>query len=62
MPDLEGFESLALVPLIADDAALGLAISASEGPAGSHADRRSMILLFAAQVAQALKNTRLVRR
>ena len=60
LPDLEGFESLALVPLIADDAPLGLAISASRISGAFQADRRSIILLFAAQVAQALKNTRLV--
>jgi diguanylate cyclase (GGDEF)-like protein len=60
LPDLAGFESLALVPLIADDAALGLAISASSSPGEFSADRRSTILLFAGQLAQALKNTRLV--
>jgi diguanylate cyclase (GGDEF)-like protein len=60
LPDLAGFESLALVPLIADDSALGLAISASSSPGEFQADRRSTILLFAGQLAQALKNTRLV--
>ena len=60
LPDLEGFESLALIPLIADDAPLGLAISASKSPAAFRDDRRSIILLFAGQVAQGLKNTRLV--
>jgi diguanylate cyclase (GGDEF)-like protein len=60
LPDLEGFESLALVPLIADDCPLGLAISASHTPGRFMPDRRSTILLFAGQVAQALKNTRLV--
>ena len=60
LPDLAGFESLALVPLIADDAALGLAISASSSSGEFEADRRSTILLFAGQLAQALKNTRLV--
>jgi diguanylate cyclase (GGDEF)-like protein/putative nucleotidyltransferase with HDIG domain len=60
LPDLGGFESLSLVPLIADDSPLGLAISASRSTAQFTADRRSTILLFAAQVAQALKNTRLV--
>ena len=60
LPDLAGFESLALVPLIADDSALGLAISASSTPGEFQADRRSTILLFAGQLAQALKNTRLV--
>jgi diguanylate cyclase (GGDEF)-like protein len=60
LPDLAGFESLALVPLVADDSALGLAISASTVSGEFHADRRSTILLFAGQLAQALKNTRLV--
>jgi diguanylate cyclase (GGDEF)-like protein len=60
LPDLEGFESLALVPLIADGSPLGLAISASKKPGRYTADRRSTILLFAGQVAQGLKNTRLV--
>jgi diguanylate cyclase (GGDEF)-like protein/putative nucleotidyltransferase with HDIG domain len=60
LPDLAGFESMALVPLIADDAPLGLAISASSNPSEFTADRRSTILLFAGQLAQALKNTRLV--
>jgi diguanylate cyclase (GGDEF)-like protein len=60
LPDLDGFRSLAVVPLIADDAPLGLAISASGTPGPFTADRRSTILLFAGQVAQALKNTRLV--
>ncbi len=60
LPDLEGFESLTLVPLLADDSSLGLAISASRTPGEFTADRRSTILLFAGQVAQALKNTRLV--
>ena len=60
LPDLAGFQSLALVPLIADDTALGLAISASSTPGEFLADRRSTILLFAGQLAQALKNTRLV--
>ena len=60
LPDLDGFTSLALVPLIADDSPLGLAISASKSPTRFTGDRRSTILLFAGQVAQALKNTRLV--
>jgi diguanylate cyclase (GGDEF)-like protein/putative nucleotidyltransferase with HDIG domain len=60
LPDLSGFESMALVPLIADDSALGLAISASRSPGEFTSDRRSTILLFAGQVAQALKNTRLI--
>jgi diguanylate cyclase (GGDEF)-like protein/putative nucleotidyltransferase with HDIG domain len=59
-PDLAGFESLALVPLVADDSCLGLAISASTLAGEFKADRRSTILLFAGQLAQALKNTRLV--
>ena len=59
-PDLAGFESLALVPLVADESCLGLAISASTVAGEFQADRRSTILLFAGQLAQALKNTRLV--
>ena len=59
-PDLAGFESLALVPLVADESCLGLAVSASLTPGEFQADRRSTILLFAGQLAQALKNTRLV--
>ena len=59
-PDLSGFESLAFVPLVADESALGLAISASAKAGEFQADRRSTILLFAGQLAQALKNTRLV--
>ena len=60
LPDLAAFESLTLVPLVADDTALGLAISASTSAGEFEADRRSTILLFAGQLAQALKNTRLV--
>ena len=61
-PDLAGFESLALVPLVADDSRLGLAISASTVAGEFQADRRSTILLFAGQLAQALKNTRSWKR
>jgi diguanylate cyclase (GGDEF)-like protein len=60
LPDLSDFESLAFVPLVADDSALGLAIAASARPSDFQADRRTTILLFAGQLAQALKNTRLV--
>jgi len=58
-PDLSGFHSLALVPLYSDDAPVGLIISASVRTSKFSSDRRSTILLFASQVAQALKNTRL---
>ena len=44
-PDLGGFESLALVPLVADESCLGLAISASTAAGEFQADRRSRILL-----------------
>jgi diguanylate cyclase (GGDEF)-like protein/putative nucleotidyltransferase with HDIG domain len=58
-PDLGGFRSLALVPLYADSQPVGLIISASFRPSAFSADKRSTIMLFAGQVAQALKNTRL---
>ena len=60
LPDLGGFCSLALVPLLAEDLPVGLVISASARPKEFTGDRRSTILLFASQVAQALKNTRLI--
>jgi diguanylate cyclase (GGDEF)-like protein len=58
-PDLGGFRSLALVPLHAENVPVGLIISASLRPGAFPADKRSTILLFSSQVAQALKNTRL---
>jgi diguanylate cyclase (GGDEF)-like protein/putative nucleotidyltransferase with HDIG domain len=59
LPDTGDFHSLALVPLIAEDLPVGLAISASLRSTELTADKRSTILLFTSQVAQALKNTRL---
>jgi diguanylate cyclase (GGDEF)-like protein/putative nucleotidyltransferase with HDIG domain len=59
LPDLGGFHSLAVVPLFAEDLPVGLAISASARPNVFSGDRKSTTLLFASQVAQALKNTRL---
>jgi len=58
-PDLGGFRSLALVPLYAEAVPVGLIISASVRTSKFAGDRRSTILLFASQVAQALKNTHL---
>jgi diguanylate cyclase (GGDEF)-like protein/putative nucleotidyltransferase with HDIG domain len=58
-PDLGHFRSLALVPLYTEQAPVGLIISASLRPSSFPADARSTIMLFASQVAQALKNTRL---
>ena len=59
LPDLGGFHSLALVPLLAEDLPVGLVISASVRANEFTGNKRSTILLFASQVAQALKNTRL---
>ncbi len=59
VPILAGFHSLGVVPLYAEDLPVGLAISASAKPSRFTDDRRSTVLLFAAQVAQALENTRL---
>jgi diguanylate cyclase (GGDEF)-like protein/putative nucleotidyltransferase with HDIG domain len=58
-PDLGGFHSLAVVPLLAEDLPVGLALSAAALPTRFTSDRRSTILLFAGQVAQALENNRL---
>lgn len=57
--ELGGFRSLALVPLQAEGGPIGLIISASVRVSEFPADKRSTILLFASQVAQALKNSRL---
>lgn len=59
LPELGRFRSLALVPLYAEDDPVGLIISASTRTTTFPADKRSTILLFASQIAQALKNTRL---
>jgi diguanylate cyclase (GGDEF)-like protein len=59
MPNLDGFHSLTVVPLLAEVNAVGLTIAASVKPTHFTADKRSTILLFAGQVAQALENTRL---
>jgi diguanylate cyclase (GGDEF)-like protein/putative nucleotidyltransferase with HDIG domain len=58
-PELSGFHSLAVVPLRSEDLPVGLTISASVKPSRFTTDRKSTILLFASQVAQALENTRL---
>jgi diguanylate cyclase (GGDEF)-like protein/putative nucleotidyltransferase with HDIG domain len=58
-PDLNGFHSLAVVPLLAEDLPVGLTISASALPTRFTTDKKSTILLFAGQVAQALENNRL---
>jgi diguanylate cyclase (GGDEF)-like protein/putative nucleotidyltransferase with HDIG domain len=58
-PDLGCFHSLAVVPLLADDLPVGLAISASVLPTRFTGDRKSTILLFAGRVARALENNRL---
>jgi diguanylate cyclase (GGDEF)-like protein len=59
LPDLGGFRSFALVPLVAENLPVGLAISASMRSDEFTDDKKSTILLFAGQVAQAIKNTRL---
>jgi diguanylate cyclase (GGDEF)-like protein/putative nucleotidyltransferase with HDIG domain len=59
MPDFNGFHSIAVVPLLAEDLPVGMTISASARPSRFTAERKSTILLFASQVAQALENTRL---
>ncbi len=59
LPDLGGFHSLALVPLYAEEIPVGLIISASARTSTFTGDKRSTILLFASQIAQALKNTHL---
>lgn len=58
-PLIAGFHSLAVVPLYAEDLPVGVTISASVKPSRFTPDRKSTIQLFAAQVAQALENTRL---
>jgi len=47
------------VPLLAEDLPVGLAVSAAAVPRRFNGDRKSTILLFASQVAQALENNRL---
>jgi diguanylate cyclase (GGDEF)-like protein len=59
VPHLEGFHSLTVVPLLSEVNPVGLTIAASFKPTHFTADKRSTILLFAGQVAQALENTRL---
>jgi diguanylate cyclase (GGDEF)-like protein/putative nucleotidyltransferase with HDIG domain len=59
MPDLGAFHSLVVVPLLSEDLPAGLAVSASVVPRRFSSDRKSTILLFASQVAQALENNRL---
>jgi diguanylate cyclase (GGDEF)-like protein/putative nucleotidyltransferase with HDIG domain len=57
-PELGGFHSLAVVPLIADGFAVGLALSGSALPTRFSEDRRSTIGMFAARLARALVNNR----
>jgi diguanylate cyclase (GGDEF)-like protein/putative nucleotidyltransferase with HDIG domain len=59
VPDLNGFHSLAVVPLLAEDLPVGLTISAAAMPSRFTSDKKSTILLFASQVAQALEHNRL---
>jgi diguanylate cyclase (GGDEF)-like protein/putative nucleotidyltransferase with HDIG domain len=57
-PDLGGFHSLAVVPLLADGFPVGLALSGSALPTRFSEDRRSTMLLFATRLARALVNDR----
>jgi len=59
IPSLDGFHSLTVVPLLAEVNPVGITIAASVKPTQFTADKKSTILLFAGQVAQALENTRL---
>jgi diguanylate cyclase (GGDEF)-like protein/putative nucleotidyltransferase with HDIG domain len=58
-PDLGGFHSLAVVPLLVEDMPVGLAISCSVLPARFSEDRRSLIEIFGGRVGRALENNRL---
>jgi diguanylate cyclase (GGDEF)-like protein/putative nucleotidyltransferase with HDIG domain len=58
-PELGGFHSLAVVPLVADGFAVGLALSGSALPTRFSEDRRAIIGMFAARLARALVNNRL---
>jgi diguanylate cyclase (GGDEF)-like protein/putative nucleotidyltransferase with HDIG domain len=58
-PELGGFHSLAVVPLVADGFAAGLALSASVLPTRFSEDRKSIVMLFAGRLARALVNNRL---
>ena len=59
MPTLDGFHSLTVIPLTAEVNTVGLTIAASVRPTTFSADKKSTIMLFSSQVAQALENTRL---
>ena len=59
LPNLDGFHSLTVIPLLSELNPVGLTIAASAKPAHFTPDKKSTILLFAGQVAQALENTRL---
>jgi diguanylate cyclase (GGDEF)-like protein/putative nucleotidyltransferase with HDIG domain len=58
-PELGGFHSLAVVPLVADGFAVGLAVSGSALPTRFSEDRRLVVGMFAARLARALVNNRL---
>ena len=59
LPNLDGFHSLTVIPLLSELNPVGLTIAASAKPCHFTPDKKSTILLFAGQVAQALENTRL---
>lgn len=58
-PDVGGFHSLAVVPLVADGFPVGLALSASTLPTRFSEDRRETVLKFASRLGRALVNNRL---
>lgn len=58
-PELGGFHSLAVVPLVADGFPVGLALAGSALPTRFSEDRKSIILMFAARLARALVNNRM---
>ena len=59
LPNLDGFHSLTVIPLLSELNPVGLTIAASAKPCHFTPDKKSTLLLFAGQVAQALENTRL---
>jgi diguanylate cyclase (GGDEF)-like protein len=59
LPNLDGFHSLTVIPLLSDLSPVGLTIAASFKPTQFTQDKKSTILLLAGQVAHALENTRL---
>ncbi len=58
VPDLGSFHSLAVIPLLAENHPVGVAVAASVLPTRFSDDRKSTIHLFAGQVAHALENNR----